>query len=101
MSEVDRLHIAHHTQLNCRWNISQSRKKIFLSYTTLVILESALQQLSIRKKTMFLKYLVKLDILLPSNKRKGIDFDLLLNQQVKQISKPPCMKPAFLNSKLN
>ena len=50
---------------------------------------------------MFLKYLVKLDILLPSNKRKGIDFDLLLNQQVKQISKPPCMKPAFLNSKLN
>ena len=39
------------------------------------------------EKTLFLKKCVKLNILLPSNNKKGIDFDLLLVQQERRISK--------------
>ena len=38
------------------------------------------------EKTLFLKECVKLNILLPFNNKRGIDFDLLLVQQERRIS---------------
>ena len=43
------------------------------------------KRLLLTQKYIFLKKCITLDILLPSNRKKGIDFDLLLIQQKRKL----------------
>ena len=85
MSELDRRNISDQNQLNLL-QASKPKEGIPIMDNS-ESLKKYIKATSYEEKSLFLKECVKLNILLPSNNKKGIDFDLLLVQQERRISK--------------
>ena len=85
MSELDRRNISDQNQLNLL-QASKPKEGIPIIDNS-DSLKRYIKATIYEEKSLFLKECVKLNILLPSNNKKGIDFDLLLVQQERRISK--------------
>ena len=85
MSELDRRNISDQNQLNLL-QASKPKEGIPIIDNS-DSLKKYIKATIYEEKSLFLKECVKLNILLPSNNKKGIDFDLLLVQQERRISK--------------
>ena len=85
MSELDRRNISDQNQLSLL-QASKPKEGIPIIDNS-DSLKKYIKATIYEEKSLFLKECVKLNILLPSNNIKGIDFDLLLVQQERRISK--------------